>query len=239
MSRISHKVDQIRPSATIAVSMRAMELKVEGRDIISLGAGEPDFETPAHVRQAAITAIENGQTRYTQVDGTPELKAAIAEKFRRDNGLDYKPEQITGGTGGKQVLYNALMATLDPGDEVVIPAPYWVSYPDMALLAGGEPVAVACPQNNGFRLQPEDLEAAITDKTKWIILNSPSNPSGAAYSRDEMRALTDVLKAHPQVRVLTDDIYEHLTYDDYVRRAAKEQIGPAPPFFRDLLHGTR
>ncbi len=215
MAQIAKRLSRIKPSPTIAVTQKARELKAAGRDVIGLGAGEPDFDTPDNIKQAAIAAIERGETKYTAVDGTPELKAAIAEKFKRDNGLDYKPEQITVGTGGKQVLYNALMATLDPGDEVVIPAPFWVSYPDMVLLAEGEPVAVPCSQNNSFKLRAEDLESAITAKTKWLILNSPSNPTGAAYSHDEMKAVTDVLKAHPQVWVMTDDMYEHLVYDGF------------------------
>ncbi len=215
MAQIAKRLSRIKPSPTIAVSQKARELKAAGRDVIGLGAGEPDFDTPDNIKQAAIAAIERGETKYTAVDGTPELKAAIVEKFKRDNGLDYKPEQITVGTGGKQVLYNALMATLDPGDEVVIPAPFWVSYPDMVLLAEGEPVAVPCSQNNSFKLRAEDLENAITPKTKWLILNSPSNPTGAAYSHDEMKAVTDVLKAHPQVWVMTDDMYEHLVYDGF------------------------
>ncbi len=215
MAQIAKRLSRIKPSPTIAVSQKARELKAAGRDVIGLGAGEPDFDTPDNIKQAAIAAIERGETKYTAVDGTPELKAAIVEKFKRDNGLDYKPEQITVGTGGKQVLYNALMATLDPGDEVVIPAPFWVSYPDMVLLAEGEPVAVPCSQNNSFKLRAEDLENAITPKTKWLILNSPSNPTGVAYSHDEMKAVTDVLKAHPQVWVMTDDMYEHLVYDGF------------------------
>ena len=215
MAQIAQRLSRIKPSPTIAVTQKARELKAAGRDVIGLGAGEPDFDTPDNIKQAAIAAIERGETKYTAVDGTPELKAAIVEKFKRDNGLEYKPEQITVGTGGKQVLYNALMATLDPGDEVVIPAPFWVSYPDMVLLAEGEPVAVPCSQNNGFKLRAEDLESAITPKTRWLILNSPSNPTGAAYSRDEMKAVTEVLKAHPQVWVMTDDMYEHLVYDDF------------------------
>ena len=215
MGEIAKRLSRIKPSPTIAVTQKARELKAAGRDVIGLGAGEPDFDTPDNIKAAAIAAIKRGDTKYTAVDGTPELKAAIVEKFKRDNGLDYTPEQITVGTGGKQVLYNALMATLDPGDEVVIPAPFWVSYPDMVLLAEGEPVAVPCSQNNGFKLRAEDLENAITPKTKWLILNSPSNPTGAAYSHDEMKAVTDVLKAHPQVWVMTDDMYEHLVYDDF------------------------
>jgi len=215
MSLLAERLGRIKPSPTIAVTQKARELKAAGRDVIGLGAGEPDFDTPDNIKEAAIAAIRRGETKYTAVDGTPELKAAIAAKFRRENALDYAPEQITVGTGGKQVIFNALIATLDPGDEVIIPAPYWVSYPDMVLLAEGTPVFVACPENNRFKLQPEALAAAITERTKWIILNSPSNPSGAAYSRAEMQALTDVLKEHPQVFVMTDDIYEHLVYDDF------------------------
>lgn len=215
MSFLASRLDRIKPSATIAVTSKARELKAAGRDVIGLGAGEPDFDTPDNVKQAAIKAIQAGETKYTAVDGTPALKAAISAKFRRENGLDYKPEQITVGTGGKQVLYNALMATLEPGDEVIIPAPYWVSYPDMVLLAEGTPVSVPCPANNGFKLLPEDLAAAITPKTKWLILNSPSNPTGAAYTRAEMKALTDILLKHPHVWVMTDDMYEHLVYDGF------------------------
>ena len=223
---IAERLSRIKPSPTIAVSTKARELKAAGRDVIGLGAGEPDFDTPDNIKEAAIAAIRRGETKYTAVDGTPELKAAISEKFRRDNGLDYKPEQITVGTGGKQVLYNAFMATLNPGDEVIIPAPFWVSYPDMALLAEGEPVAVPCSQNNNFKLRAEDLEAAITDKTKWIILNSPSNPTGSAYDRDEMKAITDVLVKHEHVWVLTDDMYEHLVYDDFAF-VTPAQVEPA------------
>ena len=215
VSILAERLSRIKPSPTIAVSTKARELKAAGRDVIGLGAGEPDFDTPDSIKEAAIDAIRRGETKYTAVDGTPELKAAVAEKFRRDNGLDYEASEITVGTGGKQVLYNAFMATLDPGDEVIIPAPYWVSYPDMALLAEGEPVIVACPQNNHFKLQAEDLEAAITDRTKWLILNSPSNPTGSAYSHEDMKAITDVLLRHEQVWVLTDDMYEHLVYDDF------------------------
>jgi aspartate aminotransferase len=215
MSFLASRLARIKPSATIAVTSKARELKAAGRDVIGLGAGEPDFDTPDNVKQAAIKAIQSGDTKYTAVDGTPALKAAISAKFRRENGLDYKPEQISVGTGGKQVLYNALMATLEPGDEVIIPAPYWVSYPDMVLLAEGTPVSVPCPQNNGFKLLPEDLAAAITPKTKWLILNSPSNPTGAAYTRAEMKALTDILVKHPHVWVMTDDMYEHLVYDGF------------------------
>ncbi len=215
MGLLASRMDRIKPSATMAVTDRARVLRAEGRDVIGLGAGEPDFDTPDPIKEAAIAAIREGKTKYTAVDGTPELKAAIAAKFKRDNGLDYAPNQITVGTGGKQVLFNALLATLDPGDEVVIPAPYWVSYPDMALIAEGTPVPVVCPQNNGFKMLPEDLDAAITPKTKWLILNSPSNPTGAAYTRDELKALADVLMAHPHVHVMTDDMYEKLVYDDF------------------------
>ena len=191
-------------------------MKAAGRDIIGLAAGEPDFDTPDNIKDAAKRAIDRGDTKYTQVDGTPALKQAICAKFKRENALDYKPQQISVGTGGKQVLFNALMATVNPGDEVIVPAPYWVSYPDIVVLAEGTPVPVTCPQNNGFKLRPEDLEAAITKKTKWLILNSPSNPTGAAYSRAELKGLAEVLLRHPQVWVLADDMYEHLVYDDFV-----------------------
>jgi aspartate aminotransferase len=215
MSIIAHRLAAIKPSPTIAVTNLARELKAAGRDVIGLGAGEPDFDTPDHVKEAAIAAIHAGQTKYTAVDGTPELKAAVAAKFKRENALDYRPDEISVGTGGKQIIYNALMATLDPGDEVVIPAPYWVSYPDMVLLAGGTPVFVGCPDQTGFKLQPEDLDAALTPRTKWLILNSPNNPTGAAYTETELRELTDVLLRHPHVWLLSDDIYEHLVYDDF------------------------
>jgi aspartate aminotransferase len=215
MSFLSAALDRVKPSATIAVTDKARALKAAGRNVIGLGAGEPDFDTPANVKLAAIHAIEAGKTKYTAVDGIPELKDAIIAKFQRENGLAYKPNQVIISTGGKQVLYNALMATINPGDEVIIPAPYWVSYPEMVALAGGEPVAVVCTAEHGFKLQPDDLEKAITPKTKWIILNSPSNPTGAAYTRDELRALTNVLVKHPQVYVMTDDMYEHLVYDDF------------------------
>ena len=215
MAFLAASLARVKPSPTIAVTTKAAELKAAGRDVIGLGAGEPDFDTPDNIKQAAIAAIQAGKTKYTAVDGTPELKKAIAAKFLRENGLKYEASQVTVGTGGKQVLYNALLATLDPGDEVVIPAPYWVSYPDMVLLCGGTPVPVVCPAEQGFKLQPADLEAAITPKTKWLILNSPSNPTGAAYSFTEMKALTDVLLRHPHVHVLTDDMYEHLVYDDF------------------------
>ena len=215
MSFLSATLDRVKPSPTIAVSTLAAELKAAGRDVIGLGAGEPDFDTPAHIKAAGKAAIDAGKTKYTAPDGMPELKQAICDKFKRENGLDYAPNQISVGTGGKQILYNALMATLNPGDEVIIPAPYWVSYPDMVLLAGGEPVVVECPIETGFRMTPEQLEAAITPKTKWLIFNSPSNPTGAGYTRDQLKALTDVLMRHPQVWVMTDDMYEHLAYDGF------------------------
>jgi aspartate aminotransferase len=217
MGFLADTVSRVKPSATIAVTDKARALKAAGRDVIGLGAGEPDFDTPDNIKQAAIKAIQDGKaSKYTAVDGIPELKAAIARKFKRENHLDYKPSQIIVGTGGKQVLYNALMATLNPGDEVIIPAPYWVSYPDMVLLAGGTPVEVVTTMDNGFKMKPEALEKAITPKTKWIIFNSPSNPTGAAYTRAELKAVTDVLAKHPQVWVMTDDMYEHLVYDDFV-----------------------
>jgi aspartate aminotransferase len=217
MAFLAESLKRVKPSATIAVTDKARALKAAGRNVIGLGAGEPDFDTPDNIKQAAIRAIESGRaSKYTAVDGIPELKAAIARKFKRENGLDYKPSQITVGTGGKQVLYNALMATLNPGDEVIIPAPYWVSYPDMVLLAGGEPVAVETRMADGFKMRPEALARAITPKTKWLIFNSPSNPTGAAYTRSELAAVTEVLLAHPHVHVMTDDMYEHLVYDDFV-----------------------
>jgi aspartate aminotransferase len=215
MPFIATRLSNIKPSPTIAVTQKARELKAAGRNIISLGAGEPDFDTPDNIKEAAIAAIRAGDTKYTAVDGTPALKKAICAKFSRENGLEYTPEQVTVGTGGKQVLYNALMATLNPGDEVIIPAPYWVSYPDMVLLAEGTPVPVECPAEVGFKLQAADLEKAITPKTKWLILNSPNNPTGAAYTRAELKALTDVLVRHPHVWVMTDDMYEHLNYDGF------------------------
>ncbi len=212
---VADRLKAVKPSATLSLTAIAQELKAQGKDVIALSVGEPDFDTPKHICQAAIKAMENGETRYTAVPGTPALRQAICDKFKKDNNLDYTPEQVIVGTGGKQVLYNALTATLNAGDEVIIPAPYWVSYPDMVLLAEGKPVIVACTQENGFRLQPEDLEAAITDKTRWVFLNSPSNPTGAAYTYDEMKALTDVLKKYPNVWIISDDIYEKLVYDDY------------------------
>ncbi len=215
MTLISNRLAKIKPSPTIAVTTKAKELRAAGKDVIGLGAGEPDFDTPDHVKQAAIEAINNGETKYTAVDGTPELKQAICNKFSRENGLEYRPSQITVGTGGKQVLYNALMATLNPGDEVIIPAPYWVSYPDMVVLAGGSPVIVECRAEHNFKLQPEDLRAAITGKTKWLILNSPSNPTGAAYNREEMQKITDVLLEFPDIYIMPDDMYEHIVYDGF------------------------
>ncbi|WP_119308272.1 pyridoxal phosphate-dependent aminotransferase [Cohaesibacter haloalkalitolerans] len=214
MSFIAEQLSRVKPSATIAVTNKARELKAAGRDVIGLGAGEPDFDTPDNIKAAAIKAINEGKTKYTAVDGLPELKEAICAKFKRENGLDYKPNQVTVGTGGKQVLYNALVCTLNPGDEVLIPTPYWVSYPDMVLLAGGEPVIVEADKET-FKLTPEALDAAITPKTKWLIFNSPSNPSGAAYSEAELKALTDVLVKHPRVWVMSDDMYEHLVYDNF------------------------
>ena len=215
MTLLAQRLGRVKQSATIVFTQLARDMRAQGRDVISLSSGEPDFDTPDNIKDAAIDAIRRGETKYTPVDGIPELKSAICAKFKRDNGLDYKPSQVTVSPGGKHVIYNALVATLDPGDEVVIPAPYWVSYPDMVLLCGGEPVIVNCPQNNGFKMRPEDLESAITDRTKWLILNSPSNPTGAAYTMDDLKALGEVLKRHPQVHVLTDDMYEHLVYDDF------------------------
>jgi aspartate aminotransferase len=215
MTFIAKRLERIKPSPTMAITAKAAELRAEGRDVIGLGAGEPDFDTPENIKEAGIRAIRDGHTKYTKVDGMPELKAAIARKFKRDNGLDYAPEQINVGSGGKHVLYNALMATLDPGDEVVISAPYWVSYPDMVLLAEGTPVIAPAAEVNGFKLLPEELDAAITAKTKWFIFNSPSNPTGGAYSRAEIAALAEVLLRHPQVHILSDDIYEHLVYDGF------------------------
>jgi aspartate aminotransferase len=215
MGFISDSLNRIQPSATIAISNKAQVMQAEGKNVIGLAAGEPDFDTPRNIKDAAIAAINAGKTKYTAVDGIPELKKAIVAKFKRENNLDYKVSQVSVGTGGKQVLFNALMATVNPGDEVIVPAPYWVSYPDIVLLAGGKPIIVQGPPDKGFKLQAADLEKAITPKTKWIILNSPSNPSGAAYTHPEMKALTDVLVRHPHVWVLTDDMYEHLVYDDF------------------------
>jgi aspartate aminotransferase len=211
----SSALARVKPSATLAVTARARELKREGRDVIGLGAGEPDFDTPDNIKAAAIEAIKRGETKYTDADGMPELKAAIVAKFARENGLTYETNQIHVASGGKPVIFNAFVATLNPGDEVIVPAPYWVSYPDMVLLAGGEPVTVIGEEADGFKLRPEVLEAAITPRTKWLILNSPSNPTGAAYTRAELEALAVVLRKHPQVWILTDDMYEHLVYGDF------------------------
>ncbi len=215
MAFLSDNLSRVKPSPSIAVSTKALEMKAAGLDVIGLGAGEPDFDTPEHIRAAGIRAIENGHTRYTAVDGIAALKEAICAKFLRDNGLSYSPSQVTVSGGGKQVLINALFATLNPGDEVVIPAPYWVSYPDMVILAGGTPVPVEGGIDTGFKITAAQLEAAITPKTKWFIFNSPSNPTGAGYSFDELKALTDVLMRHPHVWVMTDDMYEHLVFDDF------------------------
>jgi aspartate aminotransferase len=215
MAFLADALSRVKPSATIAVAQKARELKAKGRDVISLGAGEPDFDTPDNIKKAAIEAINRGETKYTAVAGIVELREAIARKYKRENNLDYTANQVIVGTGGKQILFNALMATLNPGDEVVIPAPYWVSYPEMVALCGGTPVFVGTTIENNFKLQPADLEKVITPKTKWFIFNSPSNPTGAAYTRAELKALTDVLMRHPQVWVLTDDMYEHLTFDDF------------------------
>ncbi|MCA3001257.1 MAG: pyridoxal phosphate-dependent aminotransferase [Rhodocyclaceae bacterium] len=213
--QLASRLSRVKPSATIAISAKAAALKAAGKSVIALSFGEPDFDTPQNIKDAAIKAIQSGDTKYTAVDGTPKLKEAIVAKFKRENGLTYTTKQITVGTGGKQVLYNAFMATLSAGDEVIIPAPYWVSYPEMVLLAEGTPVIVPCSAANRFKLDPADLEKAITPKTKWVLLNSPSNPSGAAYTRAELKAITEVLVRHPHVWVLTDDMYEHLVYDDF------------------------
>jgi aspartate aminotransferase len=215
MAFLADALSRIKPSATIAVSQKARELKAAGRDIIGLGAGEPDMDTPDNIKQAAIDAMMRGETKYPPVSGIPQLREAIAAKFKRENGLDYKPSQTIVGTGGKQILFNGLMATLNTGDEVVIPTPYWVSYPEMVALCGGTPVFAETTIASNFKLSPEALEKAITPKTKWFIFNSPSNPSGAAYTRDELKALTDVLMRHPHVWVMTDDMYEHLVYGDF------------------------
>lgn len=215
MPFLSDTLARVKPSPTIAVTTKAQELKAAGLDVIGLGAGEPDFDTPDNIKDAAKRAIDAGKTKYTAVDGIIELKQAICAKLKRDNGLDYEPKQVSVSSGGKQVLYNALIATCNPGDEVIIPAPYWVSYPDMVLLAGGTPVAVEGTLANNFKITAEQLEAAITPKTKWLIFNSPSNPTGAGYSHDELKALTDVLLRHPHVWVMTDDMYEHLAFDGF------------------------
>ncbi|MBI1274923.1 aminotransferase class I/II-fold pyridoxal phosphate-dependent enzyme [bacterium] len=213
--QLADRLRRVKPSPTIAVTTKAAELKAAGKDVIGLGAGEPDFDTPDHIKQAAIDALAKGQTKYTPVDGIPALKQAIADKFKRENKLSYSTKQITVGTGAKHIIFNALLASLNEGDEVIIPAPFWVSYPDMVAFAGGEPVIVQCPETDGFKLSPALLEAAITPRTRWLILNSPSNPTGAAYTKDQLIALAAVLKRHPQVMVLADDIYEHLVYDGF------------------------
>jgi aspartate aminotransferase len=215
MGFLSDALSRIKPSATIVITQKARDLKAQGRDVISLSVGEPDFDTPDNIKEAAMAAIRRGETKYTPVSGIVPLREAIARKFKRENGLDYKASQTIVGTGGKQVIYNALLATLNPGDEVIVPAPYWVSYPEMVGLCGGTPVFVDCTMEHNFKLQPDALERAITPKTKWLLLNSPSNPTGAAYTREEMKAITDVLMRHPHVWVLTDDMYEHLTYGDF------------------------
>ena len=215
MPFIADRLSAVKPSPTIAVTQKAAELKAAGRDVIGLGAGEPDFDTPDNIKAAAMAAIDRGETKYTAPAGTPALRQAIAAKFKRENGLDYPIDRITVSVGGKGVIFNAFMATLNPGDEVIVPAPYWVSYPDIALMFGGRPLIVPCPEETGFKLRAGDLAAAITPRTKWLVLNSPSNPTGAAYSRDEMKAITDVLLKHPQVYVMADDIYEHLVYDGF------------------------
>ena len=215
MSIISNNLKRIKPSPTIAVTQKARELKASGKDIIGLGAGEPDFDTPDNIKQAAIKAINDGDTKYTAVDGTPALKDAIIKKFKRENNLDYQIDQITVGAGGKHVIYNAMMATLNEGDEVIVPAPYWVSYPDMVLLAGGTPVILECSEKQGFKINLLELEKSITKKTKWIILNSPSNPTGACYTEEEIKEIAEVLTKHPHVYILSDDIYEHVTYQEF------------------------
>jgi aspartate aminotransferase len=225
MMLTAERLSRISPSQTIAVSTKARALKAAGRSIISLAAGEPDFDTPDNIKRAAIRAIEQGETKYTDVAGTPALRRAIADKFRRDSGIEYAPEEIIVSTGGKQVIYNAMVATLNVGDEVIIPSPCWVSYPDIVALADGTPVIVPCGQNNGFKLRAEDLDAAITPRTKWFLLNSPCNPTGAAYSAEELRPLCDVLLRHPDVWVFTDDIYEKLAYDGF-KPATIVQVEP-------------
>ncbi len=215
MSIISDSLKKIKPSPTIAVTQKARELKAAGKDVIGLGAGEPDFDTPENIKQAAIKAINDGDTKYTAVDGTLALKKAIVEKFKKENNLDYTADQITVGAGGKHVIYNAMMATLNEGDEVIVPAPYWVSYPDIVLLAGGKPVVMECDEKQSFKINPSDLEKFITPKTKWIILNSPSNPTGACYSENDIREIAKVLEKHPHVYILSDDIYEHVTYEGF------------------------
>ena len=226
MTFLSATLSRVKPSPTIAVTTKANELKASGRDVIGLGAGEPDFDTPQNIKDAAARAMADGKTKYTAPDGIPELKQAICDKFARENGLTYAPNQVSVGTGGKQTLYNALMATMNPGDEVIIPAPYWVSYPDMVLLAGGTPVIAETSSQTGYKLTPDQLDAAITPQTKWFIFNSPSNPTGAGYTAEELKGLTDVLLRHPHVWIMTDDMYEHLAYDDF-KFATPAQVEPA------------
>lgn len=232
MSFLAERLNNIKPSPTMATSAKAAALKAQGIDIISLGAGEPDFDTPSHIKDAGIHAIANGQTKYTKVDGTPELKVAISDKFKRDNGLEYGSDEITVGCGGKHVLFNALFSTLNSGDEVIIAAPYWTSYPDMVIMAEGTPIIVKSSEENGFKLKPEDLEAAITPKTKWFIFNSPSNPAGTTYNKSEIQALAKVLENHPQVHVISDDIYEYLIYDP-MKFVTMAQV--APNLFNRIL----
>ena len=215
MSIVSNSLKRIKPSPTLAVTQKARELKAAGKEIISLGAGEPDFDTPENIKQVAIKAIKNGDTKYTAVDGTPALKDAIIKKFKRENNLDYQADQVTVGAGGKHVIYNAMVSTLNEGDEVIIPAPYWVSYPDIVLLAGGIPIILECNEKQGFKINPLELEKTITKKTKWIILNSPSNPTGACYSENDIKEIAKVLIKHPQVYILSDDIYEHVAYEGF------------------------
>ena len=216
MSIISNNLKRIKPSPTIAVTTKAREMRASGKDVIGLGAGEPDFDTPDNIKEAAIEAIKNGETKYTAVDGTPDLKKAIVEKFKRENNLNYTTDQITVGTGGKQVIYNTFMATLNKGDEVIIPAPFWVSYPDMVLLAGGTPKIIKCEEKDGFKLSAKKLEKAISKKTKWLILNSPSNPTGAGYTKKEIEDLSKVLLKHKKIFILSDDIYEHIRYEGFI-----------------------
>ena len=215
MSIVSNSLKRIKPSPTLAVSQKARELKAAGKDVIGLGAGEPDFDTPENIKRAAIDAINLGETKYTAVDGTPKLKTAIVEKFKRENKLNYELNQISVGTGGKQIIYNAMMATVNAGDEIIIPAPYWVSYPDIVLLAGGNPIIVKCSENENFKITPEKLKNSVTSKTKWLILNSPSNPTGSCYSENEIKSLAKILIENKQVHILSDDIYEHITYTKF------------------------
>lgn len=215
MSIISNNLKKIKPSPTLAVTQKARELKAAGKDVIGLGAGEPDFDTPNNIKQAAISAINAGDTKYTAVDGTPKIKKAIIEKFKRENKLNFETDQISVGAGGKQIIYNAMMATLNHGDEVIIPAPYWVSYPDIVLLAGGNPVIVKCSEKESFKISPEKLKNAITEKTKWLMLNSPSNPTGSCYTESEINSLADILKKNKQIHILSDDIYEHIIYENF------------------------